>query len=351
MSPMSIAFIHPPLAAFPSGGNHYNEKILQHAKRNNFPIDSLSVEENRPLKEVFSEIDPEKYRLIVLDSLFISAFHHGKPPRIETPIALLLHDLPSQNPMLTFAQRKTTETAEKTAMALADRFIVTGGSLKTILLGRYPEKLTWLCEPGVDPIFRNVLEADNQNSFSNPVQWLTVANLIPRKNYLGILKIAERLSYQSWHWHIVGDETLDGACASAFRQEINRLNLSLRITIHGPLMRQRIVSLMKKTDIFVFGSVYETYGMVLAEASAMNIPIVAMCVGEAERLIRHGETGYLAGYGEWDRFEGYLSELTEDSQLRYQFRNCQRSTPRRWEQSFVAFSKACFLPCNRNAAH
>ena len=338
---MSIVFIHPPLRAFPSGGNHYNAKILQHAKLNNVPIDSLSVDESRPFNELFSRVDSQKYRLIVLDSFFISAFQRDKLSLIETPIALLLHDLPSQNPMLTDTQRKTAETSEKIIMALADRFIVTGRSLKTILLNRYPEKPTWLCEPGVDLIFRKGFETENKNSVSNPVQWLTVANLIPRKNYREILKIVARLSHQSWHWHIVGDETLDSIYARTFRQAINRFNLSQRITVHGPLMQQQIASFMKTSDIFVFGSGYETYGMVLAEATAMNIPIVTTRVGDAERLIRHGETGYLANFGEWDRFEAYLSALTEDSELRYRFRNCQKSKPWGWEKTFAAFRIAC----------
>ena len=341
MAPMSIVFIHPPLRAFPSGGNHYNAKILQHAKLNNFSIDSLSVDKRRPFDEVLSGVDSQKYRLIALDSFFISAFRHDKPYPIETPIALLLHDLPSHNPMLTDTQRKTAETSEKIIMALADRFIVTGRSLKTILLNRYPEKPTWLCEPGIDPIFRKGFETENKYSVSNPVQWLTVANMIPRKNYLEILKIAARLSHQSWHWHIVGDETLDRAYAHAFRQAIDRFNLSRHITVHGPLTQQQIASFMKKTDIFVFGSGYETYGMVLAEATAMNIPIVTTRVGDAERLIRYGETGYLTDFGEWDRFEACLSELTEDSELRYRFRNCRRSTPWGWEQTFADFKVAC----------
>jgi len=243
--------------------------------------------------------------------------------------------------MLSIKHRRITEKAETTIMSLADRFIVTGGVVKTALLKRYPEKPIAICEPGVDPTFYNDLKTRTQNRFSNPVQWLTVANLIPRKGYQEILKISARLSDQNWHWHVVGDENMDRTYAKTFRQSIKHLGLSQRITVHGPMTQHQIVFLMKKSDIFVFASGYETYGMVLAEAATMQIPIVATCVGEAEQLIQHGETGYLAGFGEWDRFEAYLSALTENPQLRHQFRTCRRLESRTWEQTFSDFRKAC----------
>lgn len=339
---MSIAFIHPPVSAFRSGGNHYNANILQQAEKNCLPLVSLPVNENRPLHEALRGAEFESCRLMVLDSFFFSTFCPEHMPSNRPPLALLLHDLPSANPKLTLEQRRAASEVENVAMAVADRFIVTGLSVQTILLKRDPKKPTFLCEPGIDPIFfPQHSAATNHERLDQPVQYVTVANLLPRKDYHELLSVLARLSHCNWHWHVVGDETRDTAYASLFRQTIKNLDLDDRITLHGPLALQQLSDLMDRADIFISASDYETYGMALAEASAKHLPVVTTRVGEAERIIRHGETGYLVAVGDWDSFATYLLKLTEDRHLRREFKNRYRSPPRCWEQTFADFRKAC----------
>jgi glycosyltransferase involved in cell wall biosynthesis len=55
-------------------------------------------------------------------------------------------------------------------------------------------------------------------------------------------------------------------------------------------------------DIFVFPSLTETYGNVIAEAMASGLVTVAFDYAAGQKLIRHGETGFLAPFGDEDAF-------------------------------------------------
>jgi len=56
----------------------------------------------------------------------------------------------------------------------------------------------------------------------------------------------------------------------------------------------RVVTLMKGARVLLFPSrSYETFGMVIAEAYAVGLPVIAAGVGAATSLIAHGRTGLL----------------------------------------------------------
>jgi len=55
-------------------------------------------------------------------------------------------------------------------------------------------------------------------------------------------------------------------------------------------------------DVFVFPSLTETYGNVVAEAMASGLVVVAFAYAAAQKLIRHHETGFLAPFGDQETF-------------------------------------------------
>jgi colanic acid/amylovoran biosynthesis glycosyltransferase len=63
----------------------------------------------------------------------------------------------------------------------------------------------------------------------------------------------------------------------------------------------------------------EAFGMVFAEAEAMQKPVAAFASGGIVEAVQHGETGLLAPERDWQTLAEYLSMLLNDSGLRQQF--------------------------------
>src|SRR5690606_33452454 len=115
-----------------------------------------------------------------------------------------------------------------------------------------------------------------------------------------------------------------------------------RITWHGAIGQESVAALMAGSDLLVFPSSFEAYGMAIAEAVAAGLPVLANRVGAAAQLVRHGSTGYLANAGDWDGFGRHLRELLGDAALRAAFREKLHEMPvRGWDEAFADFRAAC----------
>ncbi len=82
-----------------------------------------------------------------------------------------------------------------------------------------------------------------------------------------------------------------GSEKAALEEQIERLNLSERVTLLG--FRADATALMAAADVFVLPSLAEPFGLVLLEAMALGRPVVATQAGGPLEIVVDGETGFL----------------------------------------------------------
>jgi glycosyltransferase involved in cell wall biosynthesis len=87
------------------------------------------------------------------------------------------------------------------------------------------------------------------------------------------------------------------------------------ILLIGEVKYPEILSYYCAGDIFVFSSLTETQGLVLAEAKAAGLPIVALFAGGLVETVRSGVDGYLVQRNK-DVFVSHIERLLEDEALR-----------------------------------
>lgn len=326
MSARKIGLVHPPLESFPSGGNVYDEKLLEYAGRCGFPLVSL------PWRD--AALRCGNWDVLVWDSLFLDQVARIAGERI----ALLLHYLPSLDPALDLHGREALQAVEHGAVAQADFVIATGRTVADAVTARSPGKPVFLCEPGVGEAFSR----NRPGRAEQAVQILTVAHLLPAKGHRQLLEILRRLRHLHWHWQVAGDCARSAETARHLRELAAQAGLSGRITFHGALQQEAVAALMANSDLLVLPSTFEAYGMAVAEAAAAGLPVLCNRVGAAEQLIQHGVTGFLASAGDWDSFGGYLQVLLQDAALRAALRdNLRHAAVRGWDQTFADFRAAC----------
>ncbi len=88
---------------------------------------------------------------------------------------------------------------------------------------------------------------------------------------------------------LVGEGPSRGEVLATF----DRHGLSGRIHAVGVLQGEALASAYKAMDVFAFASLTETQGMVLAEAMAAGVPVVALDAPGAREVVRDGENGRL----------------------------------------------------------
>ncbi len=74
---------------------------------------------------------------------------------------------------------------------------------------------------------------------------------------------------------------------------IRKLGLERHVKLVGKVFGEDKERLLKRGEIFVFPSTYEGFGIVLLEAFACNLPVVAVGVTAIPEIVRHNENGLL----------------------------------------------------------
>jgi glycosyltransferase involved in cell wall biosynthesis len=321
-----IGFVHPPLESFPSGGNVYNERLLEYARRCGSALASL------PWRG--GALPGGVWDLLAWDSLLLD-----RVERIAGEhVALLLHYLPSLGTQLDARGRLAWQSVEHRAVGQADSVIATGKTVADAVTARWPGKPVFLCEPGVGEVFLR----GRSGRVGPPVKLLTVAHLVPAKGHGELLEILRQLRHLQWHWHLAGDCDRSPETVRRLRERAALAGLTDRITFHGVLRQEAVATLMAESDLMVLPSTFEAYGMAVAEAAAAGLPVLSNRVGAAEQLIEHGATGFLATAGDWDAFGGYLRVLLQDAALRVTFQdNLRHAAVRGWDKTFADFRAAC----------
>lgn len=327
-----VELLQPHLGELASGGNIYNRHLVQAAEERGL---ALSLRFVGP-SDIHACLREHSTPLRIWDSLFIEAL--ATQDVAETrDWGLLFHYLPSESPVLERDERDRFAAFEARAANAASVVIVTGRALLERVQQYRGRRSVHVCEPGVSAVFA-VNGGNRSNESCETVNLLTVANMLPEKGLVALLGVLAQLRDLPWCWHIVGNETVDAACARRFSDMATHFNLDPRIRRYGQLDQNAIASLMARMDLFAFPSLYEAYGMALAEAAAAGLPAVTTDVGVASRLYRHGSTGFVVPGGEMDGFAASLRELMTDRDLRERFRqNLRACTSRSWQDTLDDF--------------
>jgi glycosyltransferase involved in cell wall biosynthesis len=117
----------------------------------------------------------------------------------------------------------------------------------------------------------------------------SVCRLIEQKGLIFALRAFAQIAprFPEAHYVIIGDGALrESLCAAA-----DALGVAARVHFAG--WRADAAARMVAFDVFVMPSLWEGFGLVLLEAMAARLPIIASAVSALPEIVRDGETGLL----------------------------------------------------------
>ena len=121
---------------------------------------------------------------------------------------------------------------------------------------------------------------------------VTVSRLEKEKNYgfllRGIAELRQELG-DEFHVLIIGD----GSQKSELKVRASILGIQDVVTFMGNIPNDQVKDYLGAADVFLFASKSETQGIVLAEALAAGIPVVAVHATGTDDIIEDGVNGFL----------------------------------------------------------
>lgn len=117
---------------------------------------------------------------------------------------------------------------------------------------------------------------------------LCVASIVPRKGHDVLVQALAGLSHLPWHLVCVGSADRDASWTARLRARVRELGIEARVEFAGELSGDALATQYGRADVFVLATRYEGYGMVVAEALAHGLPVVATDTGCIGALLADG---------------------------------------------------------------
>jgi glycosyltransferase involved in cell wall biosynthesis len=245
------------------------------------------------------------------------------------------HYLPVDMPLLRrFVKKLATHYAN-----LCDHVFAPSASLKEILLRRGVTTPITVLPTGVQP---QVYQRGDRVAFRDR---LHIPRQAPVVGHMGRLAPEKNIEFlaravgcylqrdEKAHFLVIGQ----GPFLPFLKQFFNRQNLKRRVHLSGQLQGKALADGLHAMDVFAFASKSETQGMVLNEAMAAGLPVVALDAPGTRDMVIDGHNGRLILDENDDAFCLALQCLTGLSPwARQAMRSNARATARHYSLSHCA---------------
>jgi glycosyltransferase involved in cell wall biosynthesis len=153
---------------------------------------------------------------------------------------------------------------------------------------------------------------------------LCVASVRPAKGHDVLLGALTALTDLDWRCTLVGPLDLDPDFVDELHKTAAEAGIADRIVFAGPLAHDELRTAYAGADLLVLPSRAESYGMVVTEALARALPVIASGVGGVPEALGHGDDGSTPGVlvrpGDPDALAAALRRWLEDPRRRRRLR-------------------------------
>lgn len=169
------------------------------------------------------------------------------------------------------------KTALPFSVKKAIRIIAVSNTVKKDILRHFniPEEKVKVIYHGVDPIFKRPMDEAILEKYHLPKKYiLFVGNIEPKKNLERLIRAFDLLKKNADIPHklvIVGKK--GWKCQSVF-DTVTRLKITSEIVFTGYVPEEDLPVIYSMTDLFVFPSLYEGFGIPPLEAMACEVPVL-----------------------------------------------------------------------------
>jgi glycosyltransferase involved in cell wall biosynthesis len=322
----------------PSGGNTYDRRICtglaalgwsvhEHAATGRWPSPDTTA--LAALADVLARIPDGS--VVLLDGLVASTVPELLVPQTGRLCLVVLVHMPLGG------------TSEAVVLGSAAAVVATSEWTRRWLLDNHglPADRVQVAEPGVDP-------AALADGTPGGGELLCVAASTRAKGYDVLLAALALVGDLPWRCRCVGSLTGDPPFVDHLGRAATSTTVGVedRVRFTGPLAGEELDHAYGTADVLVLASRAETYGMVVTEALARGLPVIATAVGGLPEALGHvgggGRPGLLVPPGDPERFATALRSWLTDAELRERLRRAaleRRATLSPWSDTSTRISR------------
>jgi len=260
----------------PSGGNTYNRRVCRGLATAGWTVHIQQASTKAALGEAVARIPDGA--LVVVDGLLASP-----APEVLVPAARRVR-------LVTLVHMPVFGRREHAVLSAATSVVTTSAWTRRTLLQLYPLSgdRVHVAKPGVDA-------AELAPGTAHGGALLSVAAVMPGKGHDLLLDALATLMRHHWRCLCVGSLERNPPFVESLRRRLVASAMDARVRFAGPQADVALADSYGAADLVVLPSRGETYGMVVTEALARGLPVVAADVGGIPEALGHGAEGVRPG--------------------------------------------------------
>jgi glycosyltransferase involved in cell wall biosynthesis len=315
--------------ARPSGGSVYDKRVcrglavmgwqvIEHVAPGSWPCPDPAAE--HALGQLIAEIPDGA--VVLIDGLIASTVPGILVPEADRlRLVVLVHmSLVEAAP----GHVATNPRAREGAVLCAVQHVITTSSwTRERLFLRYalPPDKVHVAQPGVE-------KAHLASGTDGGGELLCVAAVAPHKGHDEMLAALATIADLPWRCVCVGTLHREPAFVESLRQRAEASGISDRVCFAGPRIDDDLAQAYAAADVLVLASRAETYGMVVTEALARGLPVIATAVGGVPEALGRTTAGRRPGLlvppGDSGALASALRGWLVDADLRQRLRESAR---------------------------
>lgn len=306
-----------------TGGYGYDRRIIGGLRAIGWSVRVVLLDESFPFPTTAARAEAAAAlaaiadgEVTIIDGLALGALpDEAAAHASRLPVVALVHHPLALETGLTAAKAATLEASERRALTAARHVVVTSRATAATL-SRYdvaPTRITTI-EPGTDPAPLARIHRQHPAGEA-PLNLLCVATLTPRKGYEILLDALASVPSDNWTLRCAGSTDRDETTMARVRARLANPRLAPRVDLVGDLGPAALGAEYDRADIFVLATLYEGYGMAVAEALARGLPVVSTATGAIEDLVGV-DGGLVVAPGDPAAFAAALTRVLADGDLR-----------------------------------
>ncbi len=288
MSERALHFVVPGSLSEVTGGYHYDRRLLEGLRALGWRITVRSLDASfpTPTRTALAEADAVFASLADDTLVLVDGLALGGMPDVLAPhaarlrlVGLIHHPLALESGLATEVAERLRQSEEAALRAV--RHVIVTSHFTGKGLARYgvaPARVS-VVEPGTDTA------SLASGSHDGSLELLCVANIIPRKGHDLLIEALAALQHLPWRLSCVGSLQRSSATAAELQRQIQQKGLAARVRLLGELDGADLERCFTAADLFVLPTRHEGFGMVIAEALAHGLPVLATRTGAIADLV------------------------------------------------------------------